>query len=143
MEIKVRKIDSNAVIPIRAHDADAGYDLTAVSSTKKGYGLYQVRFGIALEIPVGYAGFLFPRSSVYKKGLSLANCVGVIDSGYRGEIKAMFYDVHRQGLDYAPGERCAQLIIMPIPQVEYTFCEELSDSDRAEGSFGSTGLNNE
>lgn len=143
MKIKVQKLDERAVLPNRAHITDAGFDLTAVSVTKDEdiVLVYSVSFGIALEIPDGYAGFIFPRSSVYKSGFSLANCVGVIDSGYRGEVKAKFYDITLDGKGYAPGDRCAQLIIMPIPEVSYTFCEELTNSDRAEGGFGSTGLN--
>jgi dUTP pyrophosphatase len=97
-------------------------------------------FGIAMEIPEGYVGLVFPRSSVRNKELLLSNCVGVIDSGYRGEIQATFKKL--QGLDsqqYEIGERGAQIIIMPYPKIEIVEKEELSSTDRGEGGFGSTG----
>jgi dUTP pyrophosphatase len=98
-------------------------------------------FGIAMEIPKNYVGLIFPRSSVRNKDLILSNCVGVIDSGYRGEIQSTFKKT--DGLDsikYNIGDRGAQIIILPYPQVNFKEVEELSDTERGSGGFGSTGL---
>jgi dUTP pyrophosphatase len=143
MEVKIKKLVENAVIPQYAHDTDAGLDLTAVSREIDNYGNYAYHTGLAIEIPNGYAGFLFPRSSVSKYNLSLCNCVGVIDSAYRGEIILKFNNIKgsinaTKGY-YEPGERVAQLIILPYPKIKLVETNELSDSDRGEGGFGSTG----
>lgn len=152
MDIKVKKLDKRAVIPEYAKSGDAGLDLTAISKEvvnpyesvrKVIYGT-----GLAIEIPRGYVGLIFPRSSVHKKTLSLANSVGVIDSGYRGEIKFIFKSNTMSGVDgisltgindYEIGDRVGQLIIMPYPEVKIVETDELSDSDRGHGGFGSTG----
>ncbi len=148
MEIKFKRLSENAVLPIRAHKSDAGIDLTCtnieqiVNEAKQVMLLYHT--DLAVEIPEGYVGLLFPRSSVWKKSLAQTNCVGVIDSGYRGEIMV----VMRSTTDtipaiYKPGERFAQLVIVPIPEITITEVAELSESDRGENGFGSTGTNNE
>jgi dUTP pyrophosphatase len=101
--------------------------------------------GIAMEIPKGYVGLVFPRSSIRKTDLSLTNCVGVIDSGYRGEIQATFKkvfgknDIRIDEMDYKVGDRIAQIMIIPYPSVTFIESDELSDSERGEGGFGSTG----
>ena len=105
---------------------------------KDKWGNYVYLTGIALEIPSGYVGLLFPRSSVSRTCLSLANSVGVVDSGYRGEIMLKFGCSSTLSC-YKVGDRIGQLIIMPYPQVQFEQVEELSDSDRGEGGFGSTG----
>ena len=97
-------------------------------------------FGIAIEVPVGYVGLVFPRSSIRKMELLLSNSVGVIDSGYRGEIQATFKKV--EGLDgsyYKVGERAAQIMIIPYPKVSFIETDELSSTERGDGGFGSTG----
>ena len=124
--------------PFRADEGAAGCDLYAVSIEQKD-DILTVHTGIAVEIPFGCAGFLFPRSSVYKTGLALANCVGVIDSSYRGEIMCKFRIVGKNKPMYAVGERCCQLIIMPVPYVQYVEADELSDTSRGDGGFGSSG----
>lgn len=153
MEIKIKKLTENAVIPHKAHPTDAGFDLTATSCTMDEYGSMVYGTGIAVEIPEGYVGLVFPRSSICKKDMMLTNCVGVIDSFFIGEIKVKFkptnsfnyYDGSiitespNDGDIYCIGERIAQLIIMPIPQIEFVEADELSDSDRGEGGFGSSG----
>lgn len=145
MEVKIKKLVENAVVPQYAHDTDAGLDLTAVSAERDEYSNIVYHTGLAIEIPDGYAGFLFPRSSVSKYDLSLCNCVGVIDSAYRGEIILKFNlmnwvkdveDIHI----YGAGDRVAQLIILPYPKIKLVETNELSDSDRGEGGFGSTGV---
>jgi dUTP pyrophosphatase len=94
-------------------------------------------FGISVEIPKGFVGLIFPRSSIRKYDLILSNAVGVIDSGYRGELQATF---KKTGLHkYEVGDRGAQLMIIPYPEVEFVEVDELSDTERGEGGFGSTG----
>jgi len=146
MEIKIKKLSEEAIVPKYAHSTDAGLDLTATSREYKD-GIYVYGTGLAVEIPKGYVGLIFPRSSNYKQDLLLTNSVGVIDSGYRGEIKFMFRDYNRVVLPgentgnkiWQVGDRIGQLIIMPYPSIELKEVSELSDSDRGEGGFGSTG----
>ena len=144
-EVKVKRLHPKAVIPKYAKDGDAGMDLVAteiISNTT-----FDVTYGtgIAMEIPKGYVGLVFPRSSIRKTDLSLTNCVGVIDSGYRGEIQATFKkvfgknDVRLDELDYKVGDRIAQIMIIPYPSVNFVEVDELSQTDRGEGGFGSTG----
>ena len=138
--VKVKKLDPNAVIPSYSKIGDAGMDLTITKEIENTSFSVSYGFGIAMEIPKGYVGLVFPRSSVRNQDLILSNCVGVIDSGYRGEIQATFKKTN--GLDslkYNVGERGAQIIILPYPQVFMTEVPELSDSERGEGGFGSTG----
>lgn len=141
MTIKVKRLHPDAVLPTRGSEYAAGYDLTAVSiEHNPETSTYDASFGIAMEIPEGHAGFIFPRSSVKKTGFSLTNCVGVIDSDYRGEIKASFYDITYDGPGYSNGERCAQIIILPVPAVEYEeTTDALTETARGAGGFGSTG----
>ena len=138
LQIKLKKLNTKAVVPSYAHDGDAGMDLVATSKWFEGnkvcYGT-----GVAMEIPYGYVGLVFPRSSIAKKDLLLSNAVGVIDSIYRGEIMAKFEMTDTHENIYEVGERIAQIIIMPYPQVKFEEVDELSDSVRKEGGFGSTG----
>ena len=140
MKVKFKKLDEKAVTPTKAHPTDAAFDLTAISVKDDGvrntltYGT-----GIAVEIPKGYVGLLFPRSSICKKMLTLANSVGIIDSGYTGEIKVVFRIEQPHILRYAKGDRIAQLVILPYPEIELVEAEMLEDSDRGTGGFGSTG----
>jgi dUTP pyrophosphatase len=141
LEIKCKRLDKDAIIPSYAKDGDAGLDLTITSIVSNTTFDITYKFGISIEIPKGYVGLLFPRSSVRKFDLILSNCVGVIDSGYRGEIEATFKKTN--GLDsfsYKKGERAAQLIILPYPQVKIVESDELSKTERGDGSYGSTGL---
>ena len=137
MKVRIKKLSENAVIPTYAKDGDAGMDLVITSIITKNLGDVTYGFGIALEIPNGFVGLVFPRSSIRKYDLALTNCVGVIDSGYRGEIQATF---KRSGLyEYAVGDRGAQIIIIPHPPIEFEEADELSDTERGDGGFGSTG----
>lgn len=139
MEVKIKKLVEEAVVPKYAHSTDAGLDLTATSLEIRN-GVYIYGTGLAIEIPKGYVGLIFPRSSNFKQDLYLTNCVGVIDSGYRGEIKFMFkMGPINAGNIWRVGDRVGQLIIMPYPSIELKEVDELSDSDRGEGGFGSTG----
>jgi dUTP pyrophosphatase len=140
LEIKVKKLSDNAVIPSYAKDGDAGMDLTITKEIENTSFSVSYGFGIAIEIPRGYVGLIFPRSSVRNQDLILSNCVGVIDSGYRGEIQATFKKTN--GLDsikYKVGERGAQIIILPYPQIKFVESENLSETVRGVGGFGSSG----
>ena len=153
LSVKIKKLHENAVIPSYAQDADAGMDLVATSKSYDDHGNVVYGTGLAFEIPKGYAGFLFPRSSNAKKDLILGNSVGVIDSGYRGEVVFKFKALDTKYLEdgrltytkkdfmtsYNVGDRIGQIIIMPYPKVNFIEVDELSDSDRGQGGFGSTG----
>ena len=137
MKVRIKKLSENAVIPTYAKEGDAGMDLVITSIITKNLGDVTYGFGIALEIPNGFVGLVFPRSSIRKYDLALTNCVGVIDSGYRGEIQATF---KRSGVyAYAVGDRICQIMIIPHPPIEFEEADELSDTERGEGGFGSTG----
>ena len=138
MKVKIKKLNPEAIIPSYAKPGDAGMDLTAVDVSTPGGKHITYHTGLAIEIPEGYVGLLFPRSSVYKTGQTLSNCVGVIDSGYRGEIM-LKYTLSPYGLEYQVGERVGQLIIMPYPHVEFVEENELTQTERGEGGYGSTG----
>lgn len=139
MIIKIKKLHEDAVIPSYAKPGDAGMDLTATSIADDAF---QVTYGtgIAVEIPEGYVGLIFPRSSIRKYQLQLSNSVGVIDSGYRGEIQFTFNKTGGvPSKKYEVGDRVGQLIIMPFPTVTPVESDSLSDSERGDGGFGSTG----
>jgi dUTP pyrophosphatase len=137
MKVRIKKLNENAVIPTYAKEGDAGMDL--VITDIKGENKYDITygFGISMEIPEGFMGLVFPRSSIRKTDLVLSNSVGVIDSGYRGEIQVTF---KKTGLNkYEIGDRGAQIIIMPHPIVDFVEVDELTNTERGEGGFGSTG----
>jgi len=137
MEIKIKKLHPDAIIPKYAKPGDAGMDLTAINVTTD-YGCLTYHTGLAVEIPRWHVGLLFPRSSVYKGRQILTNCVGVIDSGYRGEIM-LKYTLSPTGNDYEIGDRIGQLIIMPYPKIDFVEVDELTETDRGAGGYGSTG----
>lgn len=162
MDIKFKKTHENAVIPKRANPTDAGADLTAVSvrtealETGEVYSFVEYDTGIAVAIPDGYVGLIFPRSSVSKTTLQLANSVGVVDSSYRGSIKVRFRldalgfavvdghfdDGQFKGLipaRYKVGDRIAQLVVVPISLANYVETDVLDETVRGEGGFGSSG----
>ena len=153
MEVKIKKLNPNAVIPKYAKNGDAGMDLVATSVISDTPEQITYGMGIALEIPEGFVGLIFPRSSVRKTGLDLSNAVGVCDSGYRGELQATFnkvfggdrfYDETKNTEDtsinfYKVGDRIAQIMIIPYPPIEFVEADELSNTERGEGGFGSTG----
>lgn len=170
IKVKIKKLREDAVIPSYAHDTDAGLDLTAVSKHIDEYGNVVYGFGLAFEIPDGYVGLIFPRSSNHRHHLTLTNSVGVIDSGYRGEVTVKFSHNMKGFIpkhfsdrliylltgrlrclravalvnqectyDYQVGDRVAQMIIIPYPKIEFDEVSELSDSERGDGGYGSTG----
>lgn len=139
MKVKIRKLHEGAVIPSYAKQGDAGVDLYSVRVERDDKQNNVHYTGLAIEIPEGYVGLLFPRSSISKTSCTLRNSVGIIDSGYRGEIMLKFGCSSNLSC-YKVGDRVGQLIIMPYPQVQFEEVEELSDSDRGAGGFGSTGV---
>lgn len=163
MEVKIKKLRLDAVIPTKSHNDDAGFDLTAVRYEVDKDGNHVYYTGLAFEIPKGYVGLLFPRSSNAKKDLLLSNSVGVLDSGYRGEVTFKFkpsmrhdllsidYDTapypigdygtsyHKHPIVYQEHERIGQLIIIPYPEIEFKEVDELSETARGAGGYGSTG----
>lgn len=144
-KIKYKKTDAKAVAPSRATYSSAGYDLTAFVNEKNGVRIppqesQMISTGIAVEIPEGYVGLLFGRSGLgCKLNLRPANCVGVIDSDYRGEIKVSLYNDSQSYKYIENGTRIAQLVIVPCLLVEMEEVEELEGTDRGIGGFGSTG----
>lgn len=147
MEVKIKKLHKDAIIPTYAKHGDAGMDLTAISKSYDDHRNVVYGTGLAFEIPLGFVGYIFPRSSNAKKNLILSNSVGVIDSGYRGEVmfkfKRICYSFGNMASfghikEHEIGERIGQLIIMPIPKIEFIEVDELSSTDRGVGGFGST-----
>ena len=171
MQVNIKRLNENAVIPTYAKHGDAGMDLTATSKEYDENGNVVYGTGLAFEIPFGHVGYVFPRSSNSKKDLLLSNSVGVIDSGYRGEVMFKFkpsvcYMDYSEKSDedfkkesdfigipqlsnfdgrdlpyaeeYRVGDRIGQIIIMPIPHIEFNEVDELSSTDRGTGGFGST-----
>lgn len=142
-----KKLSENAIIPSYANPGDAGLDLTATNMEMKDNHV-EYGTGLSVEIPDGYVGLLFPRSSIFKTGLTLANCVGVIDSGYRGEVKLKFKPDSISAVEnflqgkpvqlYKIGERVGQLVIIELPKLVVAEKQDLSDTVRGQGGFGST-----
>lgn len=140
LTVKIKKLRPYAVKPIYSKVGDAGLDLVAttfvaVNETHITYGT-----DLAFEIPEGYVGLIFPRSSIRNYTLSLSNSVGVIDSGYRGEVQVTFNKLSsNKPVYYNQGDKIAQMIILPYPQIALVEVAELSSTERGEGGFGSTG----
>lgn len=147
MDVKIKKLHEGAVIPSYAKPGDAGLDLTAVSyDYKEDIDCHVYGTGIAVEIPEGYVGLVYPRSSNRKTEAYMTNHVGIIDSSYRGEIMVSFKlrdrnvkDIPRLFKPYEVGDRIAQLIIIPYPKIEFKVVDELSTTERGTGGHGSTG----
>ena len=153
MNIKFKKLHEDAVLPSYAKSGDGGLDLTAATDGKlsnpsiegtiqSDYHYYEYKTGLAVEIPEGYVGLIFPRSSISKTPLVLANSVGVIDSGYRGEISFRFKTSGfvKEKFLYKKGDRIGQLIIVPYPKILPVWSEELSNTERGSDGFGSCGV---
>lgn len=141
--VRVKKLHPNAVLPTYGSAEAAGADLYACleeSVTIQPGEIYWVPTGIALEVPKGCAGLVYARSSLgAKRGLAPANKVGVVDSDYRGEVKVVLLNHSKQPQTLQPGERVAQFVITPVLQPQYEEVEELTDTSRGIGGFGSTG----
>lgn len=138
--MKIKLLD-NKCVPLKAHTYDAGYDLRARKETSVfPQDTEFIPTGVCVEIPSGYVGLLFPRSSISKTPLRMANSVGVIDSGFTGEIKVPLYNTSEVEIrDIEQYDKIAQLVIVPCMNFELEAVDELEDTERGEGGFGSTG----
>lgn len=142
MNIKIKKLKDNAVVPTRGSKYAAGADLYSAENDLyiEDRQTVMIGTGIAMEIPEGYVGLVYARSGLAcKEGLAPANKVGVIDSDYRGEIKVALYNQSGEKKLVKKGERIAQIVIAPFLAPEFTEVNELDETDRGEGGFGSTG----
>lgn len=142
-EIAVKKLDERAVLPTYGSEFSAGADLYAVADGDIVFAPGETKFvktGLAMEIPVGYAGLIYARSGLAcKRGLAPANKVGVVDSDYRGEVMVALHNHSASEQVVAPGERIAQLVVAPFLKASFVQAEELEETARGEGGFGSTG----
>lgn len=137
MAILFKKLHENAALPTRAHPSDAGLDITCVS--KEETEMYiEYGTGLACAIPTGHVGLLCPRSSITKMDLMMKNSLGILDENFRGEIKFRFAHIPNHRKHYEIGDRIGQLLIVPIQLEDALFVDELGNTDRGTGGFGST-----
>lgn len=143
MKVQIKKLKENAVIPTRGSSSAAGYDLYACIESSvviKPHATEKIGTGIAVAVPEGYFGAIFARSGLAaKQGLRPANCVGVADSDYRGEYIVALHNDTDSERTIEPGERIAQMVVMPYLAVEFEEVAELDETERGSGGFGSTG----
>ena len=143
MNIAIKKLDKNAKIPAYGSEYAAGADLYACLNEEVTIPAGEtavIPTGIALELPVGYAGLIYARSGLAtKQGLAPANKVGVVDCDYRGEVKVALFNHSTEARTVAPGDRIAQLAVMPVVQAQLEVCDSLDETERGQGGFGSTG----
>ena len=139
IDVKIRKVHPDAVIPFRAHATDAGMDVTAISmEMTEDYVEYDT--GLQFQLPEGYAMLIFPRSSNSKKDLFLCNSVGILDAGYTGNLKLRF-KLTTEGYTekiYNPGDKVGQIMIIPYPEINFIETEVFNETERGDGGFGST-----
>lgn len=139
IDVKIRKVHPDAVIPFRAHAIDAGMDVTAISmEMTEDYVEYDT--GLQFQLPEGYAMLIFPRSSNSKKDLLLCNSVGILDAGYTGNLKLRF-KLTTEGYTekiYNPGDKVGQIMIIPYPEINFIETEVFNETERGDGGFGST-----
>jgi dUTP pyrophosphatase len=143
VNLRVRRLDRRAVLPTRAHDDDAGLDLYALEASSLAPGeRAAIPTGIAVEIPAGHAGLVLPRSGLaLRHGIALVNAPGLIDPGYRGEVRVLLLNTDRsQPFDVSAGDRIAQLLVVRTEAAIVVEDEELSSSERGGGGFGSSGM---
>ncbi len=141
IELALRRLREDAVLPERAYTGDAGLDLTACEEHELAPGERAVvGTGLAVAIPAGYAGFVQPRSGLAAKhGISVVNAPGLIDSGYRGEIRVVLLNTDpRESFSVERGMRIAQLVVLPVPELELVEMQELPESERGARGFGSS-----
>ena len=143
IELPIQKLRDDAVVPTRAYSGDAGLDLTACERVELGPGERSlVGTGLAIAIPEGYAGYVQPRSGLAAKhGITIVNTPGLVDSGYRGELKVILLNTDaNEPFVIEPGMRIAQLVVMPVPEVVPVETDELPSSERGERGFGSSAV---
>ena len=141
MQVTFQRLHPEALAPSRAHPGDAGWDLAAVVSVTLGPGERSpVPTGLAVAIPEGYAGLVIPRSgNARRHGVGVVNAPGLIDSGYRGEITVLLINHGPESVTFRAGDRIAQLVLTPVPEIDWVEQEELDETPRGEGGFGSSG----
>jgi dUTP pyrophosphatase len=142
VDLPVARLNDSALLPSRAHEGDAGLDLYACEAAHIGPGeRWSVGTGVAVEIPAGHAGLVLPRSGLAREhGISLVNSPGLIDSGYRGELRVLLLNNDpAETFRVHPGDRIAQLVLTPIALAEPVAAKELTESARGDGGFGSSG----
>jgi dUTP pyrophosphatase len=142
-ELRVRRLHPDARLPARAHNDDAGYDLCALeAATLQPGDRATLRTGIAIELAPGHAGLVLPRSGLAARhGIAIVNAPGLIDAGYRGELKVLLLNTDRAGtFDVAPGDRVAQLVIVAVATPRVVEADTLAATQRGEGGFGSSGV---
>lgn len=142
-EIPLKRLTESAVVPSNAYIGDAGYDLCSVENmTLQPFERAMIPTGLAIELPLGFAGFVVPRSGLAaKKGLSIVNAPGLIDSNYRGELKVIAINLDpKEPITIEVGDRIAQLVIMKVEAARFNEVDSLNDSDRGTGGFGSSGI---
>jgi dUTP pyrophosphatase len=141
-QLRVRRLDPAAALPARAHDDDAGYDLRAIEAATIAPGeRAMIATGIAIELPSGHAGLVLPRSGLAARhGIALVNAPGLIDAGYRGELKVLLLNTDREtAFEIAAGDRIAQLVVIAVAPTEVVESDALAATARGEGGFGSSG----
>jgi dUTP pyrophosphatase len=141
IELPIRRLRDDAILPERAYAGDAGLDLAACERHELGPGERAiVPTGLAVAIPEGYAGFVQPRSGLAsRQGITIVNTPGLVDSGYRGELRVVLLNTDpREPFVVEPGMRIAQLVVLPVPEVELVEVEELPESERGVRGFGSS-----
>jgi dUTP pyrophosphatase len=140
IDLPIQKLRPEAVVPARAYAGDAGLDLAACEALELAPGERAlVGTGLAVAIPDGHAGFVQPRSGLAAKhGITIVNTPGLVDSGYRGELKIILLNTGREPFAVEPGMRIAQLVVLPIPEVAPREVDELPGSERGERGFGSS-----
>jgi dUTP pyrophosphatase len=143
LRVSFQRLSDAASAPRRAHDHDAGWDLRAAEAATIGPGeRVSVGTGIAVEIPAGHAGLVLPRSGLaMRHGIALVNAPGLIDSGYRGEVRVLLLNTDREhAFEIATGDRIAQMVVVELPEVEFAESEALSETARGAAGFGSSGV---
>ncbi len=142
MNVSVLKLDMELPTPVRAHDGDAGLDLPARYPVRLAPGERRtVDTGIAVALPTGHAGLVLPRSGLASRhGIGIVNAPGLIDSGYRGEIRVVLINLGGKEFTVSRGDRIAQLVVIPVAPVEVRLVDVLPDSERGSGGFGSSGF---
>ena len=142
IHVKIKKLRDGAVIPSYAHDGDSCVDLYSIDETVLNpLGRKLIHTGLSMAIPKGYEGLIRPRSgNALKKGITVLNTPGTIDSNYRGEIGVILYNSTPDQIYIHVGDRIAQMAFKEIPKVEFDICDELDETDRGDGGFGSTGM---
>ncbi len=143
--LNIKKLDEKAKIPVYGTEEAAGFDLYGINEeevTIKAHETVLIKTGLGMEIPKGYAGLIFARSGLAtKKGLAPANCVGIVDADYRGEVMVALHNHTNEDKTIEPFERIAQMVIMPYLKVNFQEVQELTDTKRGNNGFGSTGKN--